>query len=358
MVDVHTLPDPHLRRCRRRRGDRRQAVVVATVAAGGGRLARRALRDDGPRRQCRGSRAAPGGSGRRAGRHRRPGRRSEHRIGARRRRRSATDSSARASPCNVWTSNGLSVDERSCTAPRRWTGRCSPRCTARTAETPICSTAPTAPPCSGSRGASSTSLASNVEHEALLLLLAERGGVACPAVRAVVALPDGSMVLAMEDVGGQRLDARAPTTSTTRMLDDVWRQVAALHRCRSEPRRAARRQRPRRRPPGRFELIDFGAGSAAATPEEQCDRSRRAARVPGIHRRSRVPRSRRRPRVIAADDLAAAMPYLQPLALSTATRRAPRSRRCKALRDAVAETTARDRCRSSGWSGSGRARSS
>ena len=76
-----------------------------------------------------------------------------------------------------------------------------------------------------SRRRPSSSLASDVEHEALLLLLAERGGVACPPLRAVVALPDGSMVLAMEDVGGRGSTSWRPTTSTTRLLDDVWRQV-------------------------------------------------------------------------------------------------------------------------------------
>ena len=58
------------------------------------------------------------------------------------------------------------------------------------------------------------SLAHDVEHEALLLLLAQRAGVSCPAVRALCALDDGSMALALEYVDGRPLDALAPTRST------------------------------------------------------------------------------------------------------------------------------------------------
>ncbi len=50
------------------------------------------------------------------------------------------------------------------------------------------------------------SLERAVEHEGLLLLLARRAGVRCPDLRALVGLADGSMVLAMEDVGGRQLD--------------------------------------------------------------------------------------------------------------------------------------------------------
>jgi undecaprenyl-diphosphatase len=189
-------------------------------------------------------------------------------------------------------------------------------------------------------GASSTSLASNVEHEALLLLLAERGGVACPAVRAVVALPDGSMVLAMEDVGGQRLDAVGAADIDAGMLDDVWRQVAALHRC-GESHGALRAANVLVTAAGSVRLIDFGAGSAAATPREQSiDRAELLASLASIVGPGAAVASAGR--VLAADDLATAMPYLQPLALSAATRRSARKSMLKDLRSTVAETTSRD----------------
>ena len=50
------------------------------------------------------------------------------------------------------------------------------------------------------------SLERSVEHEGLVLLLARRAGVRCPDLRAVVAVNDGSMVVAMEEVSGRQLD--------------------------------------------------------------------------------------------------------------------------------------------------------
>ena len=58
-------------------------------------------------------------------------------------------------------------------------------------------------------------------------------GVALPATSArSSSLPDGSMVLAMDDVGGRR-STRSPADEIEHdLLDAVWREVAALHRAR------------------------------------------------------------------------------------------------------------------------------
>ena len=53
---------------------------------------------------------------------------------------------------------------------------------------------------------SSRSLAAEVENEALLLLLARRGGVRCPELRALVTLTDRSPALALDRVPGTSLD--------------------------------------------------------------------------------------------------------------------------------------------------------
>ena len=184
---------------------------------------------------------------------------------------------------------------------------------------------------------SSASLAGDVEHEALLLLLAERGGVACPSLRAVVALPDGSMVLAMDDVGGSRLDALAAEDIGTGLLDDVWRQVGALHAS-GLSHGALRAANVLVTPDGRAVLIDLGAGTAASTSRAKAiDRAELLASSAAVVGADAAVASAAR--VISADDLAAAMPFLQPLALSAATRRAASKSTLKSLRGSIAEAT-------------------
>ena len=78
------------------------------------------------------------------------------------------------------------------------------------------------------RGWPSVSLRHDVEHEALLLLLADRAGVSTADLVAVASIPDGSMLLATTYVDGTRLDELEPD-QIDGVLDDVWREVAALH---------------------------------------------------------------------------------------------------------------------------------
>src|SRR5439155_922249 len=75
----------------------------------------------------------------------------------------------------------------------------------------------------------SPSLKLDVEHEALLLLLARQGGMTCPTAEALVALADGSMVLALEYVDGRRLDELTADEIDDHLLDATWGEVAALH---------------------------------------------------------------------------------------------------------------------------------
>src|SRR6185436_2963846 len=51
----------------------------------------------------------------------------------------------------------------------------------------------------------SPSLKLDVEHEALLLLLARQGGVTCPRVELLASLDDGSIALALSYVAGRQL---------------------------------------------------------------------------------------------------------------------------------------------------------
>ena len=79
-------------------------------------------------------------------------------------------------------------------------------------------------------GRRAPSLAAGVEHESFLLVLARQGGARCPAFRAVVALPDGSVTLAMDDVVGRPLADIPGDEITPELLDELWREVERLHR--------------------------------------------------------------------------------------------------------------------------------
>ena len=114
------------------------------------------------------------------------------------------------------------------------------------------------------------SLQYDVEHESLLLLLARRAGVTCPAVEAITKLEDGSMVLAMEHVDGVPLDSVPPEAIDAELLDATWNEVARLHEARLAHRslRAANVMVADRRPV----LIDLGFAKESAT-NRGCRRS-------------------------------------------------------------------------------------
>ena len=187
-------------------------------------------------------------------------------------------------------------------------------------------------------GKPSATLTGDVEHEALLLLLAERGGVACPTVRALVPLADGSMALAMADIGGRRLDALPEEELSAGLLDAVWQQVATLHHA-GLAHRSLRAANILVTADGHPVLIDLGFGTAAASGRAQAiDRAELLASLASLAGPEQTVASAAR--VIDSDELASAMPYLQPLALSASTRRAAPKAALRALRDLVAEESA------------------
>ncbi|MET0457916.1 MAG: lysylphosphatidylglycerol synthase domain-containing protein, partial [Ilumatobacteraceae bacterium] len=189
--------------------------------------------------------------------------------------------------------------------------------------------------------AASPSVAREVEHEALLLLLAERGGVTAPALRAVVALPDGSMVLAMHDVGGRRLDELDDGHGD--LLEAVWQEVAALHAA-GLSHGALRAANVLVVDDGagtlRPVIVDLGAGASAAPARAQAiDRAELLASLGALVGAEAAVAAAAR--AVPPGDLAAAMAYLQPLALSTGTRRAVSKSLLRDLRSGVAAVTDR-----------------
>ena len=160
-----------------------------------------------------------------------------------------------------------------------------------------------------------------------------------PARRCAASWPlaDGSMVLAMDDVGGRRLDElpdRRPSTTTCSSRLAAGRRAA---RGRARPRLAARRQRPGRRRPRTRSSSTSASARRRPTPGPQAiDRAELLASLAalvGPEAAVGAAAAWSRPR-----DLAAAMPYLQPLALSAATRRTVvEVARCAACATAIAD---------------------
>jgi glycosyltransferase 2 family protein len=182
-------------------------------------------------------------------------------------------------------------------------------------------------------------LARAVEHQGLALLLARRGGVRCPDLRALTSLADGSMVLAMEDVGGCPLDTLSPEELSADVLDRVWHEVKQLHAA-GLAHRALRAANIVVADDGPV-IVDLGGAEAPAEPRLQAiDRAEllvSLAELVGAGRATAAAAG-----VLAPAELAAAAPYLQPLALSAATRKQASKSLLKELRDDVTAATGQE----------------
>jgi undecaprenyl-diphosphatase len=176
----------------------------------------------------------------------------------------------------------------------------------------------------------------DVEHEALLALLARRGNVTTPSVEALAQLPDASVVLAFDLVDGTRVDELPDSELTPRLLDEMWGEVAKLHAARIAHRslRAANILAF----DGHPMIIDFGFAVESATERLQAiDRAElltSLATLVGVD--AAVDSSLR---VIGPVALAAALPYLQPLALTRATRSGASKKLLHELRDRITDAT-------------------
>jgi uncharacterized membrane protein YbhN (UPF0104 family) len=182
----------------------------------------------------------------------------------------------------------------------------------------------------------SPSLKLDVEHEAFLLLLARQGGVACPEVEVLTTLPDGSMVLALEFVAGTPLDRQADDSIDDRLLDAVWGEVATLH-ARHIAHRALRAANILVGPDGPT-MLDFGFAEESATDRMQAiDRAELLTSLAGMVGSERAAASAAR--VLGAESLASTAPFLQPLALSGATRKQTSKALMQELRATVADVS-------------------
>jgi undecaprenyl-diphosphatase len=180
------------------------------------------------------------------------------------------------------------------------------------------------------------SLAEDVEHQALLVMLAGRARAPTPELRALARLPDGSAALALERVAGRRLDEVPADELDDAVLEAVWRGVGELHRARLAHR--ALRAGNILVAEGRPTIVDLSFAEESADPRLLAiDRAELLASLAALVGAERAVDAAAR--VLDPDDLAAALAYLQPLALSAATRRATSKSLLVEVRDRVAEVT-------------------
>jgi undecaprenyl-diphosphatase len=164
------------------------------------------------------------------------------------------------------------------------------------------------------------SLIQAVEHQALAAVMAERAGVAVPAVRQVIKTADGSALLVMERVNGSSLDLIPVQRMSDTMLRELWKQVNGLHRARIAHRslRAANIMVDRAGQPW---IVDFSFSELGATQRQMAlDVAELLASLATMIGADRAVGSAAA--VIGPDGVGVAVPLLQPLALSAGTRRA------------------------------------
>ncbi len=167
-----------------------------------------------------------------------------------------------------------------------------------------------------------SSLFKAVEHEALLAVMAERAGVTVPHVGQVIKAADGSVLLTMELVAGQRLDDRPGGRITDQLAGDLWREVGRLHQA-GIAHRSLHGGNIMISPDGRPVLTDFSFAELAATTRQRAIDV--AELLTSLAARIGPDRAVAAASAALGDGaVAAAAPLLQPLALSAGTRRAAR----------------------------------
>ncbi|MGE5292125.1 MAG: lysylphosphatidylglycerol synthase domain-containing protein [Micromonosporaceae bacterium] len=164
------------------------------------------------------------------------------------------------------------------------------------------------------------SLIQAAEHQALVAVMADRAGVAVPAVRQVIKSADGSAVLAMARVDGCSLDLVPVQRVDDVVIRELWRQVDVLHRARIA-HRSLRAANVVVDGTARPWIVDFSFSELGATQRQiALDVAELLASLAVIAGAERAVSGAAA--VIGPDRVAAAVPLLQPLALSAGTRRA------------------------------------
>lgn len=178
-----------------------------------------------------------------------------------------------------------------------------------------------------------------VEHEAYLSLLAARAGVRTPEPVATAAVAGGLVLLAQPMVDGTTLERADPAALTDEVQRDLWAEVGRLHSARIA-HRDLRLANVLLDGAGRPWLLDFGFAETGASDRRLAqDVAELLTSLAGVVGPETALRNGLQ--VLGPAPLAAALPLLQPLALSAATRAGLRAHRglLPRLRAAVADAT-------------------
>jgi uncharacterized protein (TIRG00374 family) len=165
-----------------------------------------------------------------------------------------------------------------------------------------------------------SSLKQSIEHEALVSALAAGDGIRTPRLLAVTAVDADRLALAFARIQGSSLDGVRPERLTDDVLRGIWRLVADLHRAGIAHRdlRLANLFLDDDEQPW---LIDFGFGTVAALPQQLAGDVAELLCSMAVA----VGPERTVDAAVAelpAEQIRAALPRLQPDAVSTATRKA------------------------------------
>jgi len=164
------------------------------------------------------------------------------------------------------------------------------------------------------------SLFQAVEHQALAGVMAERAGAHVPRVDRVIRAEDEAGLLVMEWVDGRSLEQLPLEQTTDDVLAQLWAEVATLHRT-GIAHRSLRTANVMVDGSGRVHVVDFSFSELAASRRQlDLDVAELLASLSVKVGEARAVSSGAR--TLGCEELARAVPLLQPLALSAATRRA------------------------------------
>ncbi|WP_316522829.1 lysylphosphatidylglycerol synthase domain-containing protein [Kitasatospora brasiliensis] len=174
-----------------------------------------------------------------------------------------------------------------------------------------------------------------LEHEALVTYAALAVGVRTRRIAATAGIGQDTALIAYERLAGRTLDELADEEITDELLTDAWRQLALLQR-REIAHRALVPSSLLIDDSGAVHLVDFADGDIAAT--ELVLRCDLAQLLTTLALRAGAARSvRTATAVLGPDPIGAALPLLQPIALTHTTRRALKQHAKQSATGAAAE---------------------